>query len=71
MRIRDKVFNSSIAVYTETTSSLFLVITNLLTGHYGVWEFLHGSLVWRGEFFRANLVVNKPMCHGTVHAKTL
>lgn len=61
-----KVFASTIAVYTETPSSVSLVITNLSNGHYGLWEFEDGKLVWRGEFFQANLIVAKPMCHGTV-----
>ena len=61
-----RVFDPMLAVYTETEHSVSLVITNLSNGHYGVWEFEDGLLVWRGEFFQANLIVAKPMCYGTV-----
>ena len=61
-----RVFAPMIAVYTETLNSVSLVVTNLSNGHYGLWEFEGGSLVWRGEYFQANLIVAQPMCHGTV-----
>ena len=65
----------TITVYTESIPARAIVkgsdfhtmiLTNLSNGHYGIWSTRNGEFDWRGEFFRANLVVDKPMCLGTV-----
>lgn len=55
----------TITVYTEDPPKA-IIITNLSTGHYGVWSTKDGVFDWQGEFFRANLVIDKPMSFGTI-----
>lgn len=62
------MISGTITVYTAVKGSVSKVVTRLSDGHYGLWEHMDDCdcFVWRGEFFRANLVVNRLMCRGTV-----
>ena len=62
----ESVFHSVIVVYTIRNEYVrSVIITNLSNHHYGLWDFDNGRFIYQGEFFRANLVINKPMSYGT------
>lgn len=69
MNIRDDI----IIVYTDRGDTGHVTVTELATGNYKVWRcgalWCFGIAMLEREVFKANLVVNKPMCRGTIKEK--